>query len=47
MHGLCMPTKTISIELDAYEKLAAAKTGARGLQIPCVIYELSNTLCNL
>jgi len=29
MHGLRMPTKTISIELDAYEKLAAAKTGAR------------------
>ena len=29
MHGLCMPTKTISIELDAYEKLAAAKTGPR------------------
>ena len=29
MHGLCMPTKTISIELDAYEKLAAAKKGPR------------------
>jgi len=29
MHGLCMATKTISIELDAYEKLAAAKTGSR------------------
>lgn len=29
MHGLCVPTKTISIELDAYEKLAAAKTGPR------------------
>jgi len=24
-----MPTKTISIELDAYEKLVAAKTGPR------------------
>mgnify|MGYP005857694315 CR=1 FL=1 len=29
MHGLCVATKTISIELDAYEKLAAAKTGPR------------------
>jgi len=29
MHGLCMATKTISIELDAYEKLSRAKTGPR------------------
>lgn len=25
MHILCMPTKTISLELDAYEKLKRAK----------------------
>jgi len=25
MHGLCMATKTISLEIDAYEKLRALK----------------------
>jgi hypothetical protein len=29
MHDLCMPTKTISLELDAYEKLKAAKRSPR------------------
>jgi len=29
MHGLCMATKTISIEIDVYEKLKAAKRGPR------------------
>ena len=27
MHDSCMPTKTITLELDAYEKLRAAKQG--------------------
>ena len=27
MHDSCMATKTISLELDAYEKLRAAKRG--------------------
>ena len=29
MHGTCMPTKTISLELDAYERLAAARIEPR------------------
>jgi hypothetical protein len=29
MHDLCMATKTISLELDAYEKLRRAKSQAR------------------
>lgn len=29
MHDLCMATKTISLELDAYEKLKAAKRSPR------------------
>jgi predicted CopG family antitoxin len=29
MHGPCMPTKTISIELDAYELLKAEKRSDR------------------
>lgn len=27
VHGLCMPTRTISIEVDVYKKLVAAKRG--------------------
>lgn len=29
MYGTCMPTKTISLELDAYERLKAAKRTPR------------------
>ena len=29
MHGMCMATKTISLEVDAYEKLKRAKRSPR------------------
>ena len=36
MHDTHMPTKTISLELDAYEKLAAARTNPKE-SFSCVV----------